>query len=68
MLKLLINILSFFHIYGWKGIYAIFRRVYWKQNLNGGYDIISLCDNDKCYFRGTLRQRKKWLGPLWEKK
>lgn len=57
------EIVSFFHKYGWKGLYALFFPVHWKQDkkfTNNGYDIITIKDSPGGYFRGTLKERDSW--------
>ena len=46
-----------FHLFGWRGIYAVYFPVYWTQRIDGD-NPISLRDNNTHCFFGTYSQ---WL-------
>jgi len=69
MTKLIIRILKWWDIYGFKGIMSLIIPVYWSQDtefpdrfVNNGYDIITFRQNGRAYFRGTYFQRMKKCG------
>ena len=65
IMKTLIQILSFWDCFGFKGIISLFRKVSWIQDINlanNGIDIISF-DKNAGYFTGTYFQMRKFTNP-----
>lgn len=61
-LQKIVNHYSYFGF--WMGLLVLVLPMCWEQDtrlINDGKDIIHFRDKSRCYFRGTLRQRNKWI-------